>query len=546
MNKIHYVFSQSRSGEIVPALKLPGGYKPLHSMIDPKREAQRIVSETANEEFLICLGLGGGFIPQAILELTQSHVCVIDFDKESVNQLLANKNYSYLLKNERFTLLIDPSKDEIEAFILEHYKPALFGGIKTIPLRGRIEIDSELFDSVISSIKESIQIVSGDYSVQAHFGKSMFSNIIRNVKTLTGGQTFGLSQLSANNTEQAAIIAAGPSLDIQLPSIAELKQKGVFLISTDTAFPALDHYGIKPDVIVSLDCQHISFNHFASSQNASQKRFFPFDIPVIMDITSPPILSRFTSKPVYFCGGHPLARYISNTWKSLPLLDTSGANVTYACLSLADYLNVRHITLFGADFSYINSQSYARGTYIFPWFDKRQNRLSSLESLFSKFLFRTPFLPSENTNGTAYYETSTLRLYRKKLEEKAQLIHSQITSAKGPGAPICLPYKEQSTMKNEQSTSNILETKIGKDQKTSGIEFLAKYRNDILALPQAKENSNYLKQLNQKERQIFTTLLPCMAWLRKHQNELNQIEIIEETKRFCTKEIERVLCSCYI
>jgi hypothetical protein len=532
--KINYSFSKSRTGEIVPIICSPQGDNPLHSMIDPVREAQRIISSVAQEGFFIILGLGGGFIAKAALEQTEAQITVIDFDKNSINQLFANSDYSILLKNYRFNLLLDPSFEDIKAFIIEHYKPALYGGIKTIPLRARIEQNKTLFDSVISTIQEAIELVSGDYSVQAHFGKRMFSNIIRN---LYKSGNFNLCSKNDKNIlpgnkdiDNAAIVAAGPSLDIQLPYLQEFKKNGGVIICTDTSFPVLIHAKITPDIIVSIDCQFIGYYHFINLN-----LHYPVDIPIILDITSPPVLSGFTSKPFFFSGGHPLTRYISRTWKPIPFLDTSGGNVTYACLSVAEYLGARHITLFGADFSYIKSRSYARGTYIYPYFNNRQNRFSPLEGLFSKFLYRTPFFPTAEDKKKNYYETSSLRFYRKKFEEKASRMSAEIICAKGLGAPVVIS-KIQKAEKKEQET-------IAKEQSLvcSGNEFLKQYRDDIFSLPKINDKENYIKKLNPKELQIFTTLLPYMAAIKKRNPELTQIEIIEEVKRAGIAEIDNLL-----
>jgi len=525
-NSKFYVFQKSRSGETVPALCLPQGTQPLHSMVDPKREAHRLVSALGPDTgFIIFFGLGGGFLPEAALKLTDAFVIVIDFNKDAIAQLTANKDYSKLFKNNRFILLTDPSSYEIKSCILEHYKPALHGGIKTIPLRQRIEIDKPLFDCAAAAIHEVIEIITSDYSVQAHFGIRWFSNIIRNIKTIDTGEQ--PNSVFAEHNE-AAIVAAGPSLDTQIQSLAELKKRGVFIISSDTALPVLTHNGIQPDVVVSIDCQHISYYHFLNAGININS-----NIPLVLDIASPPLLSGFTGfKPVFFSGGHPLVRYLSNTWRSFPVLDTSGANVTYTCLSLAEYCGIKRITIFGADFSYVGSQTYARGTYVYPYFHKRQNRLSPLEAQFSKLLYRSPFLTDSQNTTKNYYETSSLRFYRKKLEEKAAGMHAEIIIEKGFGAPV--------SINKGQSTEHKKENKEQKNNIT-GIEFLKQYRNDIAALPQFTGKENYLKKLNEKQTQVFITLLPYAAAIKKRKPELGCKELIKEVKCCCIADIERVL-----
>jgi len=530
MNNSHYTFIKSRTGETVPAIITQSGESlPLHSTIDPIREAQRLTSTIGKNDFVVFLGLGGGFSAQAALELTNSTILIIDFDKDGIAELFANRDYSKLLNNERVSLLIDPSEEEIKSFILENFIPALCGGIKTFPLRTRIEHDKLKFEKAAISIQEAIEAVSGDYSVQSHFGRRWFSNIIRNIKnTQTERENF-FAQIQTASIQDAAIVAAGPSLDTQLSLLAEYKSRNCFIICTDTALRVLLNNDIVPDAVVSIDCQHISYYHFMGINLHGKK------IPLILDIASPPLLCGFSSfTPYFFSGGHPLTRFISAQWKFYPQLDTSGGNVTYTCLSLAEFLGVKHITLFGADFSYVKSQTYARGTYIYPYFNRRQNRLSPQESQMSAFLYRNPFLLNEDGQKKEYYETASLRFYRKKLEEKANMMNANVQCAPGFGAPI----KLDNAYKNVQ-----VQRTVYKESKpvVSGLAFLEQYRNSIAALPSADMNDNYLRKLNEKEKQIFTTLLPLAAAIKNRNHELGLNDLVQEVKRFSIKEIETQL-----
>jgi hypothetical protein len=520
-----YSFLKSQSGETVPALACQGGDpKPLHSMVDPKREARRLVRTIADDTgFVIFLGLGGGFAPQEVLEKTNSTVVVIDFFIDEIRQLLSSKDYSCLLNNERFFLLCDLCADDIKNFILENYNPSFNGNIKTIPLRTRTEADKGLFDGAAAAIQQAIGAVTGDYSVQAHFGMRWFSNIIRNIKTADTPPAHHTHNTLAFPVNEAAIAAAGPSLDMQMPLLSECKDKKIFIISSDTALPALLHNGIKPDAVVSIDCQHISYYHFLCS--AAKDRI---KIPLILDIASPPPLSSFSSFPVFFSSGHPLSQYVRAQWKNLPQLDTSGGNVTYACLSFAENIGAKRITLFGADFSYIGSRTYARGTYVYPFFDKKQNRFTPSQSLLSAFLYRSPFLPLERQNQS-YYETSSLRFYRQKLEEKASSMDAQIMAAKGQGSPLDLSKRTADTIKSNTPFIFMAQANI------KGTDFLEQYRSDIAALP------DYINDKNLKNKNIFTTLLPCAAAIKHRNKELNNKELLKELKRHCVGEIEKVL-----
>ncbi|MCL2244782.1 MAG: DUF115 domain-containing protein [Treponema sp.] len=521
-----YVFLESKSGDKVPALITQSGNTPLHSMVDPKREAQRLVSTITDDTgFLIILGLGGGFIPDAALANTAAQVIVMDFN---ITELLSAIDYSKLTRNARFTLIADPSPQEIKCFIRDRYNPALCGGIKVIPLRTRTDADREKFSAAVCAIEEAIENAGADYSVQAHFGKRWFSNIVRNIKEIKAPQENIFFNEQPN---EAAIAAAGPSLDLQIPALKECKSRRAFIICSDTALPVLLHHDIEPDTVVSIDCQHISYYHFMNCKMN--------DIPLFLDIASPPLLGSFSQSPVFFTSDHPLAQYISEYWQPLPRLDTSGGNVTYACLSLAENIGAKNIILFGADFSYIRSRTYAKGTYIYPFFEKKQNRLSPLEALSSAFLYRSPFLPREKTDPEQeYYETSQLRFYRKKLEEKAAVMEAFITFAQGKGAPINI-YNEKKTGKTPKRTEQLMSGGV-QNKIIDSEKFLEQYRDDIKALPDA-DNEDYLQKLHIKDRKIFITLLPYTAFLKHRNPALKTKDLIEDAKRLSVQEIDRVL-----
>jgi hypothetical protein len=349
-----------------------------------------------------------------------------------------------------------------------------------------------------------------------------------------------LQNRSAPPVREAAICAAGPSLDDQIPLLIERKheRKSLYVISADTALPALLHRGFRPDAVVSIDCQHISYYHFMGTECAG--------IPLFLDIASPPMLSDFSDFPFFFSGGHPLAAYISQEWRPLPLLDTSGGNVTYACLSLAESLGAQRITVYGADFSYPAGKVYARGTYIYPFFERRQERRSPLESRLSSFLYRSPFLPPEDAayGGNEQippYETTALRLYRKSFEHKISAMEAEVSVAPGRGIPLVIHRKPLSPPSGARIISLFAPGKMVMDAN----RFLEQYQRAIEALPVlGTTNGNtdiYLRNLDVDARRVFVTLLPQMAALKHRQPELTVPDLVEEVKRYSVNEIERVL-----
>jgi hypothetical protein len=522
-----YKFIESRSGEPVPAwVDHAGTAHPLHSLVDPRREGSRLIATLGDEGFLVFLGLGGGYAVQAALERDDTHqALVIDYDINGVAELLSSRDYIALFKDPRFSLIVDPPGEAVEACILELYKPVLHGGIRSIPLRARTGFDQGSFTAAGEAVKSAVDRVSGDYSVQAYFGKRWFSNILRNLFAAEG---FTEPFPRARN---AAVIAAGPSLEQQLSALAERRGE-LFLIAADTSLPSLLGAGLEPDAVVSIDCQHISYYHFLGGM--------PRRIPLYLDLASPPLLASLSDHPRFFIGGHPLEQYIARYWRSIPALDTSGANVTYAALSLAENLGAARIELYGADFAYPRGRSYARGTYIYPYFAKQQSRLNPLEALFSTFLYRNASLTrcrgGVTPGGTEnwYYETRALRMYRERLEAKIPATGAEVIPIPGGGAPI-------GAVRGKAGPRPLALVSPGRAL-MGAAEFLDRYRKSIAALPPVRGRpSAYTGGLGAEERLVFTTLLPAGAAIRSRQPELKDGGLLEELRRYCLGELDAVL-----
>jgi hypothetical protein len=259
---------------------------------------------------------------------------------------------------------------------------------------------------------------------------------------------------------------------------------------------------------------------------------------LFLDLASPPLLASRSKNHRFFASAHPLARYISQVWKAFPELETSGGNVTYAAVSLAERLGAGEIELYGADFSYPGGVSYARGAYIYSLFAKRQNRLSPLEGQCSDFLYRTPLekITCRQDSGADswYYENRLLKFYREGLEKKSLRMEAAIIPAKGLGAPIRVKQVETWNQKHGRFSFG--------EAATQAEDFLLFYKNGLSSLPKPEKNAVlYLGSLSDKERAVFATILPLAASIKNRNSIADFRELIEETKAYTIKQIEKVL-----
>ena len=386
--------------------------------------------------------------------------------------------------------------ERIKQFLLSDYLPAIYGDLKTVPLRPSVESGGVYYNELMRAIQELIGMVADDYTVQAQFGRKWYVNTLANLQAVQE------SSVTVKPIRRAFIIGAGPSLESQIEALRGLRETG-FLIASDTSLPALLSYDIKPDLVISIDCQLVSYHHFL--------RGLPEDVPLLLDLASPPVLTRLNSLSAFFSSSHPLSLYLSSHWRPLPFIDTSGGNVSHAAVSLAEYLGAREIYLLGIDFSYPEGKTYCRGTYLYPYFRSSESMLDPLENLFLSFIMKSTAVMKERMNGAIRYTTRPLIGYKRRLEKYLGICNARIIPLPGNGVPLEL---EQPRGLEHQTRGRILAA--GAPQNDWRI-FLNNYVERLESLPvPSSPISRYLYDLDEHQRTLWFTLYPAAAAFREH------------------------------
>jgi hypothetical protein len=527
---------ESRTGTLVPVARVGDRVQPFHSLIDPEREAARIEEAQPAGGFIIAFGLGSGILLKRYLASSATTgILVVEYSAAKLRAVLEEIDLSDLFADERFTLALDPAPARLKELLLAVYVPPLAGDIRSLPLRARVDLDPEPFAQASRALSGILGSISDDYSVQAFFGKLWFQNAVRNL--------FAAERQSAPlpRIRKAAVTAAGPSLESALPALAEAKGRGAFVIATDTSLPALVGAGLAPDAVVSIDCQHISYYHFLGG--------IPEGVPLVLDLASPSMLHRLSGNSRFFSSGHPFCAYLSGRWRPFPALDTSGGNVTHAALSLAEALGAESALLAGADFSYPDGKSYARGTYIYDYFGSRQARLAPVEALFAGFMFRGVETSREDcvdSGGERYsrYLTKPLVAYREHLERFAASSPMEIVPMRGKGVEIRVSRGQGAGPASVARRPRERRIFAAGNAACSAADFLGKYSRDLAGLPAPRDPAiRYLTSLNSEERDLWTTLLPAAsAFQRELRGKLpDPASLLETTRDWAIETIEDAL-----
>lgn len=486
----------SKTGKKVPALSIKGRITPLHSRFDPEKEGSRFPEIYRSRGFLLFFGFGGAYhIAPFLNDDSVEKILIIDSDLSFFTATLQDMDLRNILLDKRISFLIEEEMDFIKNAILSSYLPIITGDLQSIVLRPAIMYNPEYFEQVTEIVHEVLEQVGDDFTVQTRFGKKWFRNTVANLAKAEK------ASFKIGSIQKAFITAAGPSLDENIHQLEKMR-KDVFLIATDTSLPALLHRDIKPDIVISIDCQDISYNHFMQG--------YPEDVPLLLDLASPSKLTRFTEDQLYFSSGHPFSIYVNRHFRQFPQIDTSGGNVTHAALSLAQALGAREIYVMGADFSYPRGKSYAMETYLYPWFRNLESRYSSLESSFFTFMMHNNSMIKEDFDGYIRYITKPMIGYRRLFESAASEADARVIAIEGSGCSLHIENK------NNSKNSQIRPVFSAGSTTMTCHEFLNSY---LTKLKQLQEPVfpiwQYVSSLDREEEKILITILPAAAEINR-------------------------------
>jgi Protein of unknown function DUF115 len=521
------VFIAARNGMDVPAVRTADGTVAFHSLYDPRREAARLAESFEGAGCVVINGLGAGFHVTALLEHGRANVVVVvEKDAGVLKALLSRVPLARLLGDPR--LVLCAGTDRIRDAILGSWQPAIMGGLSSAPLRAWCDVERAFFAAADAETQAAIEAVRADFSVQSHFGKRWFANIIGNVAGAPRPSQATEPAAGLPRCSEAVVTAAGPSLDLNFSRLVS-ERRGRLLVATDTSLPALVRTGIVPDAVLSIDCQNHGYHHFLQGK--------PEGTTLFLDLASPPLLARQVSPPVFVASAHPLSRYIDAHWLPLPHVDMSGGNVTHAAVSLARLLGARRITVYGADFGYPQGKAYARGTYLYDYFWSDQCRLSPAEARFFSFMCGSPDGPARRTRrgGRTVYATPVLDAYRERFLSLAASIDAEVTLVPDSIGGQHGVHATGAAYDPVRVQRAAVEPR-GRELRVDGAQFLAAYSRSLEALPAFSASSPA------NERELWFTLLPAAARVVKEGRQPGP-SALEEARHWALERLGRVIPS---
>lgn len=407
---IYASFINSKTNVLIPVLK---NGKTLESRYNPESEAIKKLSLVdIKQNFYVVLGISSGTLLNELVKQNENAKIIALETCEDDFIFLENSPLFSKLKQNKNIIFTTPNA--LVQTLITHYIPSFYGKLEIIEQQAWCLENTQVYKTIKTLLNKSLEYISKDFSVQSHFGSLWQKNIINNLRLL---QNYDLKYERKIDTKKTAVVvAAGPTLDKTINTLKE--QDNLFIIATDTAYSTLLKNNIFCDVVVNIDAQTISTNHFIH-QNNDKNTLFVFDLSSNNSICT--YLENQGYNVFFTINNHPLSTYINtlstNTFH--PLFSGSGT-VTIAALDLAFLFGFENIKVLGADFSYNNNKPYSKGTYLDTIYNINQNKINTLEKNYTNLMYRTPVSIKQNIITTSVlesYETSFIEYLKEKKAE---------------------------------------------------------------------------------------------------------------------------------
>lgn len=335
---------------------------PFYSTYNPMREASlwgdHVAEQLRGKRNVILHGLGFGYHLKVLADRFDSHQFII---YEPDLQIFMNAMYVVDLeqifsRDNVKDLAVGPKKNELDQLIyrlLRKVKGETI--ILSLPVYNRIHAGSK--QKFVEEAK--MAILNFAYSKSAHgkFGIQWTQNRLYNMAVnIDSPSLIGLKGKLAN--KPAVIVGAGPSLERDIETLRELKGH-VIIISAGSSIQSLLHYGIEPDLIVSMD-----------GGNPNYRLFKNLDIDHIPFLYAPQVEYHIVENRrkniahVYFANDL-VTQVLMGVTHEDPVFGSSHS-VTGTAIQAAAYLGSPHIAFTGQDLSYPNDSIYAPGSVHAP------------------------------------------------------------------------------------------------------------------------------------------------------------------------------------
>lgn len=324
----------------------------LGSAYDPEREAEGLARRMgeAPADVMIAVGLGLGL---QLEHYCRAHPCTLIVYEPSLPRLravLEQRSFVNLLATNR-DLHFATDLDRLTQLIDARYVPGL--RLRVFPHPAVLRLDPE----GVAAAVERVRFVkeANDTRTLTSIEQLMpWAWIVAcNGRRIAESPTLGRAE-GAFRGKPAVVVAAGPSLDKQLPLLREMQDR-VLVIAIGQTARALREAGIEPDLVHVLESRDVS--HQLRDAGPTEELCVALSPDAHHALYDVPTRARF----VVPTGGSPMCGWIMQAIEE-PATTLSGGTVAQGAVGMALMLGASPIVLIGQDLAFTDGRAYAKGS----------------------------------------------------------------------------------------------------------------------------------------------------------------------------------------
>ncbi|MBN2040245.1 MAG: motility associated factor glycosyltransferase family protein [Spirochaetes bacterium] len=335
----------------------------LHSAYDPLKEAERSVDSfvPGRSSLIIVTGIALGYHIKLLKEKYPGHL-IIAMEKHSEVKKIVSSVCPENIKNIHIITSVNDLTN-----LFEEIDISTIRGISTFIHRPSYTLFKEYYDSLLANIKEYISSRFSDLLTRFEFEENWVKNIFSNLHYIYS--SIPVSALFGKFKGMPGIlVSAGPSLKKNISDLKLLKNKAL-IASVDTALHVLQKNDISPHIVMTLDSQKHSLQHFTGLKN--------YDTMLLADMVSYPRIHDYyeggkiisTTSKYYSDKNGKVKRETTPAWDWIeqftgPIGDIqSGGSVATSVFDLFLNLGCSPIVLIGQDLAYTGREIHCTGTH---------------------------------------------------------------------------------------------------------------------------------------------------------------------------------------
>lgn len=390
----------------------------LHSLYDPVHESAQIIQKECQDpeiNVVVLIGFGLGYTAEELCRRcnADTRIIIVEPRTDILATALSSRPFDSVITDPRLKFITDTNSSKAAAKTNSELGLDKLKRWKIIATPAMSRLHQDFLKSYIDHLGACINQRVASFSTSFNSSELFLKHTVANLDIVA--KSPGVTQFKdCWKNRPAVIVAAGPSLNKQIPTLQQFKDR-LLIIAVDKTWPILKAAGIEPHVVVAIDPRRPCSWGDEPPENVWFLSAASCNPEVVHSIKNKHIVSF----------GNPLHEKIFKPMiGDRGVLHTGGSVATNA-FSFGRLMGASPLIMIGQDLAYTGGASHASG-YLWP---------KTLDE--AKNLKGDGFREIEGYYGDRVHVDRQLDSYRKWYEDFMRAYpHEKVINATEGGAKI--------------------------------------------------------------------------------------------------------------